>query len=184
MRTPPRGRSTSQLLAHFGYDLPTKPEPSRPGNEPYLFRSSPRHGQRGPGLCVRAPKQPTTTCSSRHAIVVTGAGSGTGKANSMTRSPAPPWTGATESPFARRLQVSATGSQRYSSSVRPSRRGRSWLVAARGRGGRPGRPKYTWRVRTARHDGRGGRAHRPARAVVPAPAPAATRVQAQADHAR
>ena len=181
MRTPPRGRSTSQLLAHFGYDLPTKPEPSRPGNEPYLFRSSPRHGQRG--LCVRAPKQPTTTCSSRHAIVVTGAGSGTGKANSMTRSPAPPWTGATESPFARRLQVSATGSQRYSSSVRPSRRGRSWLVAARGRGGRPGRPKYTWRVRTARHDGRGGRAHRPAKAVVPAPAPAATRGQAQADHA-
>ena len=37
MRTPPRGRSTAQLLADFGHDLPTKPEPERPGKEPYLF---------------------------------------------------------------------------------------------------------------------------------------------------
>lgn len=49
MRTPPRGRSTAQLLADFGHDLPTKPEPERPGKEPYLFRPSPRRGQRRPG---------------------------------------------------------------------------------------------------------------------------------------
>ncbi|MBB1496164.1 hypothetical protein J4N02_14865 [Propioniciclava sp. MC1595] len=49
MRTPPRGRSTAQLLADFGHDLPTKPEPERPGKEPYLFHPSPRHGQRRPG---------------------------------------------------------------------------------------------------------------------------------------
>ena len=51
MRTPPRGRSTAQLLADFGHDLPTKPEPERPGKEPYPFHASPRHGQRrGAGL--------------------------------------------------------------------------------------------------------------------------------------
>ena len=49
MRTPPRGRSTAQLLADFGHDLPTKPEPDRPGKEPYLFHPSPRRGQRRPG---------------------------------------------------------------------------------------------------------------------------------------
>lgn len=49
MRTPPRGRSTAQLLADFGHDLPTKPAPERPGKEPYLFHASPRHGQRHPG---------------------------------------------------------------------------------------------------------------------------------------
>ena len=49
MRTPPRGRSTAQLLADFGHDLPTKPEPERPGKEPYLFHASPRHGWRRPG---------------------------------------------------------------------------------------------------------------------------------------
>ena len=40
---------TAQLLADFGHDLPTKPEPERPGKEPYLFHASPRHGQRRPG---------------------------------------------------------------------------------------------------------------------------------------
>ena len=49
MRTPPRGRSTAQLLADFGHELPIKPESERPGKEPYLFHPSPRHGQRSPG---------------------------------------------------------------------------------------------------------------------------------------
>lgn len=49
MRMLPRGRSTAQLLADFGHDLPTKPESDPPGKDPYLFHSSPRHGQRRPG---------------------------------------------------------------------------------------------------------------------------------------
>lgn len=49
MRTPPRGRSTAQLLADFGHDLPTRPEPDRRGKEPYLFHAPPRRGQRRPG---------------------------------------------------------------------------------------------------------------------------------------
>ena len=48
MRTP-QGRSTAQLLADFGHDLPTKPVPDRPDREPYLFHPSPRHGERRPG---------------------------------------------------------------------------------------------------------------------------------------
>ena len=46
----------------------------------------------------------------------------------MVRSPLPPWTGAAPVPRGRTVQQSATGSQRYSSSVSPSSRGRSWWV--------------------------------------------------------
>src|SRR5690348_14459311 len=52
-------------------------------------------------------------CVSRHAIVVIGAGSGAGQAQSIE-------------PSGRTVQQSGTGSQRYSSSVSPSSLGRSW----------------------------------------------------------
>ena len=49
MRTPPRGRSTAQLLADFGHELPTRPEPARPLKEQYLFHPSPQRGHRHSG---------------------------------------------------------------------------------------------------------------------------------------
>src|SRR5581483_10889142 len=60
----------------------------------------------------RIAKTPTTTCASRHAIVVNGSGRGGGYAKSIAPS------GCT-------VQQSFTGCQKYSSSVSPSRRGRS-----------------------------------------------------------
>ena len=58
-------------------------------------------------------------------MVVTGAGSGGGKAKSAVKSPEPSAIGAVLSPARRMLQQPGTGSQKYSSSVSPSRRGRS-----------------------------------------------------------
>ena len=58
--------------------------------------------------------------------MVTGGGTGSGTAKSIVKSPLPAWTGALEVPRGRTLQVSGTGSQKYSSSVSPSSRGRSW----------------------------------------------------------
>ena len=55
------------------------------------------------------------TWASRHAIVVNGAGSGAGYSKSI---PPSGWT----------VQQLGTGCQKYSSSVRPSSRGRSWVV--------------------------------------------------------
>ena len=68
------------------------------------------------------------TCPRRQAIVVNGAGSGSGIAKSMVIAPAPACTGAAPSPRGRTLQQPGTGSQKYSSSVSPSRRSRSCMV--------------------------------------------------------
>ena len=59
------------------------------------------------------------------AIVVTGAGSGAGRANSMMKSPLPPAIGAEPVPRGRTFHAPATGSHRYSASVSPSSRGRN-----------------------------------------------------------
>jgi hypothetical protein len=59
-------------------------------------------------------------------MVVTGAGSGSGTATSIVKSPLPTAIGAVLVPRGRTLQQPVTGSQRYSSSVSPSSRGRSW----------------------------------------------------------
>jgi hypothetical protein len=66
-------------------------------------------------------------CASRQAIVVTGAGTGSGDAMSMVHAPEPADIGAADVPRGRMLQQPRTGSQRYSSSVRPSSRGRRFL---------------------------------------------------------
>jgi hypothetical protein len=42
----PQGRSTAQLLGDFGHQLPPKPVPIPHVADPYLFRPSPRHGER------------------------------------------------------------------------------------------------------------------------------------------
>src|SRR4051812_44211875 len=69
-------------------------------------------------------------CASRQAIVVTGAGTGTasGDADSIVHSPEPADIGAADVPRGRMLQQPRTGSQKYSSSVRPSSRGRRFLL--------------------------------------------------------
>jgi hypothetical protein len=66
-----------------------------------------------------------TMCAIRHAIVVTGGGVGSGIAKSMVNSPVPAAIGAAEVPRGRTFHAPGTGSQRYSSSVSPSSRGRS-----------------------------------------------------------
>ncbi|BET45144.1 hypothetical protein RGQ21_01260 [Kitasatospora aureofaciens] len=66
-------------------------------------------------------------CASRQAIVVTGAGSGAGDAKSIVHSSEPADIGAADVPRGRMLQQPRTGSQKYSSSVRPSSRGRRFL---------------------------------------------------------
>ena len=71
------------------------------------------------------PSTPTMMCPSRQAIVVTGAGSGSGMAKSMVNSPAPTSIGAVPVPRGRTFHAPGTGSQRYSSSVSPFSRGRS-----------------------------------------------------------
>ncbi len=71
------------------------------------------------------PRTPTTRCPIRQAIVVTGAGSGAGRANSMMNSPLPTVIGAELVPRGRTFHAPATGSQRYSASVSPSSRGRN-----------------------------------------------------------
>ena len=76
-------------------------------------------------LAARSPKMPTVRWASRQAIVVTGAGSGSGTAKSHVNSPEPAWIGAVPVPRGRTFQQSATGSHRYSSSVSPSSRGRA-----------------------------------------------------------
>lgn len=69
-------------------------------------------------------------CPSRRAIVVTGAGVGTGSgdAESIVHSPEPAGIGAADVPRRRMLQQPCTGSQKYSSSARPCSRGRKVLV--------------------------------------------------------
>ncbi len=64
-------------------------------------------------------------CPSRQAIVVTGAGTGWGIAKSMVNSPEPTCIGAADVPRGRTLHESGAGSQKYSSSVSESMRGRS-----------------------------------------------------------
>jgi hypothetical protein len=61
--------------------------------------------------------------------VVTGAGAGTlsGDAESIVHSPEPSDIGAADVPRGRTLQQPRTGSPKYSSSVRPSSRGRKFL---------------------------------------------------------
>jgi hypothetical protein len=66
-------------------------------------------------------------CTIRHAIVVTGAGDGSGNAKSAVSRPLPPATGAADVPRGRMLHMPGTGSQKYSSSVSPSSRGPSWF---------------------------------------------------------
>jgi hypothetical protein len=61
---------------------------------------------------LRIASTPTMTCASRHAIVVKGAGSGAGYSKSIE-------------PSGLTVQQLGTGHQKYSSSVRPSSRGRS-----------------------------------------------------------
>ena len=58
--------------------------------------------------------------------MVTGGGSGSGKAKSMVNAPLPACTGAVEVPRGRTFQPFGAGSQKYSSSVSPASRGRSW----------------------------------------------------------
>src|SRR5699024_6408778 len=70
----------------------------------------------------RAASTPTITCPRRQAMVVNGAGSGSGKAKSMVKSPAPAWTGAVDVPRGWMFQAPDTGDQKYSSSVSPARR--------------------------------------------------------------
>ena len=57
--------------------------------------------------------------------MVTGGGSGSGNAKSMVNAPLPACTGAVDVPRGRTFQAPGTGSQKYSSSVSPSSRGRS-----------------------------------------------------------
>ena len=86
------------------------------------FVSGPRVGERA-GVHFRAaevPRDPvaqheTMMCASRQAIVVTGAGTGSGDAKSIVHSPEPPDIGAVEVPRGRMLQQPRTGSQKYSS---------------------------------------------------------------------
>src|SRR4051794_20356054 len=81
----------------------------------------------GPPKCeaLRWPNTPMVTCASRHAIVVTGGGVGSGNSQSMTKSPAPAAIVVRASARGRTLQQSATGSQKHSSSVSPVSRGRT-----------------------------------------------------------
>ena len=76
---------------------------------------------------LRTARTPTMTCPSRQAMVVKGGGSGSGNAKSMVISPPPACMGAVPVPRGRTLQQSGTGSQKYSSSLSPSSRGRSWV---------------------------------------------------------
>jgi hypothetical protein len=69
---------------------------------------------------TRVPNTPTMRCASRHAMVVTGAGLGSEEAKSITNSPPPAAIAARPCPRGWIFQVSATGSQKYSSSVSPS----------------------------------------------------------------
>ena len=66
-------------------------------------------------------------CASRQAIVVTGAGTGAGDAKSTVHFPEPAEIGAADVLCGRILQQPRTGSQKYSSSVRPSSRGRRFF---------------------------------------------------------
>ena len=59
----------------------------------------------------------------RHAIVVTGGGAGSGNSQSIVKGPLPGWSAPSRG---RTFQLPATGSHRYSASVSPARRGRSW----------------------------------------------------------
>ncbi|AKZ53449.1 hypothetical protein SAM23877_0400 [Streptomyces ambofaciens ATCC 23877] len=70
-------------------------------------------------------------CASRQAIVVTGAGTGSGDAKSIVHSPEPAGIGAADVPRGRMLQQSRTGSQKYSSSARPCSRGRRFFCQCR-----------------------------------------------------
>ena len=63
-------------------------------------------------------------CARRHAIVVTGGGSGSGNANSTVNGPVP---GCPSPVRGRTFHAGCAGSQRYSSSDRPAKRGRSCL---------------------------------------------------------
>ena len=91
---------------------------------------------------------------SRHAIVVTGTGTGSGYSKSMTRSPFPAAMALTALARGRTLQQPGTGSQKYSSSVRPSIRGRndvcqyhsSWSIAICFQSNAMG-IRYRWRER-------------------------------------
>ena len=67
-------------------------------------------------------------CPSRHAMVVTGDGSGAGNSKSITRSPVPAAMAVVASARGRTLQAPGAGSQKYCSSVSPSRRARHWYV--------------------------------------------------------
>lgn len=49
MTKPARGRTTAQLLADFGHDLPHQPDTAPPAKDPYLFRRVPSRGRRRPG---------------------------------------------------------------------------------------------------------------------------------------
>src|SRR5262245_53117469 len=69
---------------------------------------------------------PMIRCPNRHAIVVTGAGTGSGNTYSITKSPGPCDCSGLLSARGRTLHMPGTGSQRYSASVIPSNRGRRW----------------------------------------------------------
>ncbi|WP_432971806.1 hypothetical protein [Dactylosporangium sp. CA-233914] len=71
----------------------------------------------GKNALVRVVKQPTARCIMRQAIVVGGGGVARVAAPSTRNRPSSP---------ARTLQQPATGSQKYSGSVRPFRRGHRW----------------------------------------------------------
>ncbi len=64
-------------------------------------------------------------CARRQAIVVTGGGSGSGNANSTVNGPVP---GCPSPVRGRTFHAGCAGSQRYSSSDRPAKRGRSCLL--------------------------------------------------------
>ncbi len=70
------------------------------------------------------PNTPTMRWPSRQAIVVTGGGSGSGKAKSIVNAPLPACTGATDVPRGRTFHEPGAGSQKYSSSVSPRSFGR------------------------------------------------------------
>src|SRR3569833_2734398 len=78
----------------------------------------------GPPKCdaIRIPRTPTRMWPSRHAIVVTGGGVGSGKAKSIVNGPVP---GSSSDSRARTIQQPFTGSQKDSSAVSPSSFGRT-----------------------------------------------------------
>ena len=122
-RASPSGPSARTPLIHAAY--PSSSCASAEDADPAYSNVS--YDTEGPPKCpaTRIPSTPTMMCASRHAIVVTGGGDGSGNTKSTVNAPAPgPERAEPEAGRGRTFQQPGTGSQKYSSSVSPSSRGR------------------------------------------------------------